>query len=52
MSNTDIVLQVQGVSKRFGGLQALTDVGITIRRGQVYGLIGRASCRERVLCVV
>ena len=40
MSNTDIVLQVQGVSKRFGGLQALTDVGITIRRGQVYGLIG------------
>ena len=40
MSNTDIVLQVQGVSKRFGGLQALTDVGISIRRGQVYGLIG------------
>ena len=40
MSNTDIVLQVRGVSKRFGGLQALTDVGITIRRGQVYGLIG------------
>ena len=39
MSN-DTVLKVQGVSKRFGGLQALTDVGITIRRGQVYGLIG------------
>ena len=34
------VLQVAGVSKRFGGLQALTDVGITIERGQVYGLIG------------
>ena len=29
-----------GVSKRFGGLQALSDVGITIQRGQVYGLIG------------
>ena len=39
MSN-DTVLKVQGVYKRFGGLQALTDVGITIRRGQVYGLIG------------
>ena len=39
MSN-DTVLKVQGVSKRFGGLQALTDVGITIQRGQVYGLIG------------
>ncbi|MFN3296141.1 ABC transporter ATP-binding protein [Caldimonas sp.] len=38
--STDIVLKVQGVSKRFGGLQALSDVGIEIRRGQVYGLIG------------
>jgi branched-chain amino acid transport system ATP-binding protein len=38
MSNT--VLQVSGVSKRFGGLQALSDVGITIHQGQVYGLIG------------
>ena len=39
-SNHPPVLQVSGVSKRFGGLQALTDVGITIERGQVYGLIG------------
>ena len=34
------VLKVSGVSKRFGGLQALSDVGITILPGQVYGLIG------------
>jgi branched-chain amino acid transport system ATP-binding protein len=34
------VLNVQGISKRFGGLQALSDVGMTIQRGQVYGLIG------------
>jgi branched-chain amino acid transport system ATP-binding protein len=34
------VIQVKGVSKRFGGLQALSDVGITILPGQVYGLIG------------
>ncbi len=40
MSSTDTVLHVQGVSKRFGGLQALSDVGISIQRGQVYGLIG------------
>jgi branched-chain amino acid transport system ATP-binding protein len=31
---------VAGVSKRFGGLQALSDVGVSIMRGQVYGLIG------------
>ena len=36
----ETVLKVAGVSKRFGGLQALSDVGITIRKGQVYGLIG------------
>ncbi len=36
----DTVLRVAGISKRFGGLQALSDVGITIERGQVYGLIG------------
>ena len=38
--SSDTVLKVSGVSKRFGGLQALSDVGITIERGQVYGLIG------------
>ncbi|MCY4744540.1 ABC transporter ATP-binding protein [Pelomonas sp. UHG3] len=41
MSTQDnIVLNVSGASKRFGGVQALSDVGIQIRRGQVYGLIG------------
>jgi branched-chain amino acid transport system ATP-binding protein len=37
---SDTILKVSGVSKRFGGLQALSDVGITITKGQVYGLIG------------
>ena len=34
------VFKVQGASKRFGGLQALTDVSMSIQQGQVYGLIG------------
>jgi branched-chain amino acid transport system ATP-binding protein len=34
------ILDVRGVSKRFGGLQALSDVALRIQRGQVYGLIG------------
>ena len=33
-TSKDIVLQVTGVSKRFGGLQALSEVGITIARGR------------------
>jgi len=37
MSKADTILDVRGISKRFGGLQALSDVGITIQRGQVYG---------------
>ena len=38
--STPVVLKVEGASKRFGGLQALSDVGLSIGRGQVYGLIG------------
>ena len=37
---SDVLLNISGVNKRFGGLQALTDVGIRIEKGQVYGLIG------------
>jgi branched-chain amino acid transport system ATP-binding protein len=37
---SETILKVGAVSKRFGGLQALSDVGITIEKGQVYGLIG------------
>ena len=37
---SDVVLNVQEVSKRFGGLQALSGVGMKIEAGQVYGLIG------------
>jgi branched-chain amino acid transport system ATP-binding protein len=38
--NANPVLSVSGVSKRFGGLQALSEVSLAIERGQVYGLIG------------
>jgi branched-chain amino acid transport system ATP-binding protein len=37
---TTPLLDVAGVNKRFGGLQALTDVGVKIEKGQIYGLIG------------
>jgi branched-chain amino acid transport system ATP-binding protein len=34
------IVSVGGVVEALGGLQALSDVGITITRGQIYGLIG------------
>lgn len=37
---SEIILNISGVNKRFGGLQALTDVGVKILKGQIYGLIG------------
>lgn len=34
------ILRLEGVSKSFGGVKAVQDVTLTIRRGGVYGLIG------------
>jgi branched-chain amino acid transport system ATP-binding protein len=35
-----LLLQVQGVTKRFGGLQALTQITFDLPEGQILGLIG------------
>ncbi|MFC3107001.1 ABC transporter ATP-binding protein [Undibacterium arcticum] len=35
-----IILNIAGVNKRFGGLQALSNVSVKITKGQIYGLIG------------
>lgn len=35
-----LILQVEGVTKRFGGLQALTNVTFDLVEGQILGLIG------------
>lgn len=34
------ILNISGVNKRFGGLQALSEVNMKIMQGQIYGLIG------------
>ena len=41
MSRTeDALLHASRISKKFGGLSALADVTLHIRRGEIYGLIG------------
>ncbi|MEW5863088.1 MAG: ABC transporter ATP-binding protein [Pseudomonadota bacterium] len=35
-----VVLEASGITKRFGGIQALSNVSFRIRRGEIYGLIG------------
>jgi len=37
---TTTLLEAMRVGKRFGGVQALSDVSFSIRRGEIYGLIG------------
>jgi branched-chain amino acid transport system ATP-binding protein len=34
------LLEARSISKCFGGLEALTDVSLAIKRGEIYGLIG------------
>jgi branched-chain amino acid transport system ATP-binding protein len=34
------LLAAKGITKRFGGVQALSEVGFTINHGEIYGLIG------------
>jgi len=34
------ILQVEGISKKFGGVQAVCDISFTLNRGEVMGIIG------------
>jgi branched-chain amino acid transport system ATP-binding protein len=36
----DVLLSAEGITKRFGGVHALSAVDFSIRRGEIYGLIG------------
>ena len=40
MNNTAPLLQLSCIGKQFGGLCALSEVSLHIRRGEIYGLIG------------
>lgn len=40
MQSNDIVLRTEHLSIQFGGLRAVDDVNLEIRRGELYGLIG------------
>jgi len=40
MPSPEPLLEVRGLTKRFGGLRALHDVDLTVARGEIHGLIG------------
>ena len=37
-NNNDILLEVKNLSIAFGGLKAVDDLNLNIKRGQLYGL--------------
>ena len=43
------ILVLQQVSKKFGQQYALTDVSLTIKKGDIYGLIGKNGAGKTTL---
>lgn len=40
MGTADVVLSTHGLTKRFGSLTAVSDISLTVRDGDIYGLLG------------
>ncbi len=46
---TDAVLEIDGISKRYGAVVALSEVGLVTGPGEVFGLAGRAGSGKTTL---
>jgi putrescine transport system ATP-binding protein len=42
-------LRIEGVSKRFGQIEAVRDVSLTIERGEIFALLGGSGCGKTTL---
>ena len=49
LSDREIVLRMRGISKQFGPVQALSEVGFTVRRGTVHALVGENGAGKSTL---
>ena len=45
-------IEMRGISKRFGGVRALTDVSLSILSGEIHSLAGENGCGKSTLIKV
>ncbi len=48
----DIILELEHLSKRFGGIHALRDVDFTVKRGEIHGVVGENGAGKSTLMKV
>jgi ABC-2 type transport system ATP-binding protein len=39
-NENQLIIEAQGISKRFATVQAVDNLSITVRRGEIFGLLG------------
>ncbi len=49
MTNTDVLLKLEGISKEFYGTTVLKDVSFSIRKGEILGLVGENGAGKTTL---
>lgn len=49
---SDVLIEMRGITKHYGRVQALTDVNLTIRQGEIVGLLGDNGAGKSTLIKV